>query len=203
MVNWTLGNPVVTKELRGRMRGARTYWLLFGYLFLLSLLFFFWYLGWWSSHSNAMQNGAASASFTAGRMFFKVLFYAQAVMIALITPALTAGAISVEREQRTFEMLRSTVLKPRSIVWGKLVSCHRFMSGARDVTSVRPLTGAELGSVFGRDHVVHVAITPGRLAEALMIDATRLSGLSGRADDGGKDGPAGGSRRGRTERIGE
>ena len=86
---------------------------------------------------------------------------------------------------------------------GSEEECHRFMSGARDVTSVRPLTGAELGSVFGRDHVVHVAITPGRLAEALMIDATRLSGLSGRADDGGKDGPAGGSRRGRTERIGE
>ena len=127
MVNWTLDNPVVTKELRGRMRGARTYWLLFGYLFLLSLLFFFWYLGWWSSHANAMQNGAASASFTAGRMFFKVLFYAQAVMIALITPALTAGAISVEREQRTFEMLRSTVLKPRSIVWGKLVSSVSFV----------------------------------------------------------------------------
>ncbi len=127
MVNWTLDNPVVTKELRGRMRGARTYWLLFGYLFLLSLLFFFWYLGWWSSHANAMQNGAASAGFTAGRMFFKVLFYAQAVMIALITPALTAGGISVEREQRTFEMLRSTVLKPRSIVWGKLVSSVSFV----------------------------------------------------------------------------
>ena len=127
MVNWTLDNPVVTKELRGRMRGARTYWLLFGYLFLLSLLFFFFYLGWWSSNSNAMQNGAGSAGFTAGRIFFKVLFYAQAVMIALITPALTAGAISVEREQRTFEMLRSTVLKPRSIVWGKLVSSVSFV----------------------------------------------------------------------------
>ncbi len=127
MLHWTLDNPVVTKELRGRMRGARTYWLLFGYLLLLSLLFFFWYLGWWSSHANAMQTGGASAAFTAGRMFFKVLFYAQAVMIALITPALTAGAISVEREQRTFEMLRSTVLKPRAIVWGKLTSSVSFV----------------------------------------------------------------------------
>jgi len=127
MLNWTLDNPVVTKELRGRMRGARTYWLLFGYLLLLSLIFFFWYLGWWSSHANAMQTGGASASFTAGRMFFKVLFYAQAVMIALITPAFTAGAISVEREQRTFEMLRSTILKPRSIVWGKLASSVSFV----------------------------------------------------------------------------
>ena len=55
-----------------------------------------------------------------GRTFFEILFYSQAVMIALITPALTAGAISIEREQRTFEMLRGTILRPRSIVWGKL-----------------------------------------------------------------------------------
>ncbi len=54
---WTLDNPVVTKELRGRMRGARTYWLLFGYLLLLSLILFFSYLGWWNSHSNAMEIG--------------------------------------------------------------------------------------------------------------------------------------------------
>ncbi len=124
---WALDNPVVTKELRGRMRGARTYWLLFGYLLLLSLILFFSYLGWWSSHTNAMDSGGASAGFTVGRTFFKILFYSQAVMIALITPALTAGAISIEREQRTFEMLRSTILRPHAIVWGKLASSVSFV----------------------------------------------------------------------------
>jgi len=124
---WALDNPVVTKELRGRMRGARTYWLLFGYLLLLSLILFFSYLGWWNSHSNAMDTGGATEGFTVGRMFFKILFYSQAVMIALITPALTAGAISIEREQRTFEMLRSTTLRPPSIVWGKLASSVSFV----------------------------------------------------------------------------
>ena len=128
MAQWTLDNPVITKELRGRMRGARTYWLLFGYLLLLSLILFFSYLGWWNSHSNAMDIGGASAGFTVGRTFFKTLFYSQAVMIALITPALTAGAISIEREQRTFEMLRGTILRPRSIVWGKLASSVAFVS---------------------------------------------------------------------------
>ena len=128
MAIWTLDNPVVTKELRGRMRGARTYWLLFGYLLLLSLILFFSYLGWWSSHSGAMESGASTAGFTVGRTFFKVLFYSQAVMIALITPALTAGAISIEREQRTFEMLRSTTLRPPSIVWGKLASSVSFVT---------------------------------------------------------------------------
>ncbi len=128
MPTWTLDNPVVTKELRGRMRGGRTYWLLFGYLLLLSLILFFSYLGWWNSHSNAMEAGGASAGFTVGRTFFKILFYSQAVMIALITPALTAGAISVEREQKTFEMLRGTILRPRAIVWGKLASSVSFVT---------------------------------------------------------------------------
>lgn len=153
MALWTLDNPVITKELRGRMRGARTYWLLFGYLLLLSLILFFSYLGWWNSHSNSMDIGGSSAGFTVGRTFFKTLFYSQAVMIALITPALTAGAISIEREQRTFEMLRGTILRPRSIVWGKLASSVSFV--ALLLTSSLPLLslcfllgGVSPGEVF-------------------------------------------------------
>ena len=57
--------------------------------------------------------------------------------------------------------------------------CRRFLSGARDITAVRPLPAAELGAVFGRDHAVHVVITPGRLAGVLVADTARLAGLSG------------------------
>ena len=46
------------------------------------------------------------------------------------------------------------------------------------VAVVTPLDRAALGAVFGRDHVVHVAIAPGRLAEAVRIEATRLAGVS-------------------------
>ena len=127
MLNALFDNPVVTKELRGRMRGSRTYWLLFGYVLLLSLILFFSYLAWWAQHSTEMQNGGSSAGFTVGRTFFKILFYSQAVMMALITPALTAGAISVEREQRTFELLRGSILRPGAIVWGKLASSVSFV----------------------------------------------------------------------------
>ena len=127
MLNALFDNPVVTKELRGRMRGAKTYWLLFGYVLLLSLILFFSYLGWWAQHSADVENGGSSAGFTVGRTFFKILFYSQAVMMALITPALTAGAISVEREQRTFELLRGSILRPGAIVWGKLASSVSFV----------------------------------------------------------------------------
>lgn len=68
--------------------------------------------------------------------------------------------------------------------------CHRFLSGARDITAVRPLTATELGAVFGRDHAVHVVIMPGRLAEALIADTARLAGLSAPGVADRKDGPA-------------
>lgn len=149
-----LDNPVVTKELRGRMRGSRTPWLLFGYLLLLSLILFFSYLGWWNSNAQTLQNGGGGeAGYTVGRLFFRIIFYSQAVMIALITPALTAGAISVEREQRTFELLRGTTLRPGSIVLGKLLSSVSFV--ALLLTSSLPLLslcfllgGVSPGEVF-------------------------------------------------------
>lgn len=57
----------------------------------------------------------------------------------------------------------------------------RFLSGAASAIPVlAPLPGAALGRVFGRDYVVHVAIAPGKLAESLLIEATRLAGLQAR-----------------------
>jgi uncharacterized protein len=55
----------------------------------------------------------------------------------------------------------------------------RLLSGAADGTAVMaPLAACVLGRAFGRDHVVHVAVAPGRLAESLLIEATRLEGLT-------------------------
>jgi hypothetical protein len=64
----------------------------------------------------------------------------------------------------------------------------RFLSGAGEgIDVLAPLSATALGRVFGRDHVVHVAIAPGRLAERLAIEARRLEGLRRRAA-GGKAG---------------
>nr|WP_308219939.1 DUF448 domain-containing protein [Roseomonas pecuniae] len=49
--------------------------------------------------------------------------------------------------------------------------------GSYGVPVVSVLAATELGAVFGRDHAVHVAIAPGRLAEAIMAEAGRLSGM--------------------------
>ena len=57
--------------------------------------------------------------------------------------------------------------------------CRRLLSGSHTVPVVRPLTASALGAVFGRDHVVHVAVAPGRLAAALTTEAARLAGMTG------------------------
>lgn len=51
--------------------------------------------------------------------------------------------------------------------------------GNRELPVYTPLTGAELGAVFGRERAVHVAVLPGRLAAALQVETARLAGFEG------------------------
>jgi len=51
--------------------------------------------------------------------------------------------------------------------------------GGRSVPLVAPLPAAVLGGIFGREHAVHVAVAPGRLAEAIATEAARLAGIAG------------------------
>ncbi len=54
----------------------------------------------------------------------------------------------------------------------------RFLAGWTErVPVIAPLTAQELGTVFGRDHAVHVAVSPGRLADSLLHEAARLAGV--------------------------
>ena len=53
----------------------------------------------------------------------------------------------------------------------------KLRSLATALPVVEQLTGAEVGAAFGREHVVHSALAPGRLATALVADAARLAGF--------------------------
>jgi predicted RNA-binding protein YlxR (DUF448 family)/ribosomal protein L30E len=61
---------------------------------------------------------------------------------------------------------------------------RKLLSGAA-VPVVAPLTAAELGVVFARDHVVHVAVAPGRLALAIVAETERLAGVRGEVPGNG------------------
>lgn len=59
------------------------------------------------------------------------------------------------------------------------------LMGSRKVPLIDVLTAKELGAVFGRDHAVHVAIAPGRIADMLVQEAGRLAAVSGIANGAG------------------
>jgi hypothetical protein len=63
---------------------------------------------------------------------------------------------------------------------GSLAERARLV-GKWETPVVSPLPAAALGAVFGRDHAVHVAVAPGRLAHAIAAEAERLAGFAARA----------------------
>lgn len=66
--------------------------------------------------------------------------------------------------------------------------------GGRPLPVLAPLAAAELGAVFGRARAVHVAVAPGRMAEALRAEAARLGGFAPEGDGVSRAGlPAGGA----------
>jgi ABC-2 type transport system permease protein len=57
-----------------------------------------------------------------GKVIFGLLVGMEMVMVSFVAPALTSGAISTERERQTYDLLRVTLLTPRSLIIGKYLS---------------------------------------------------------------------------------
>jgi len=118
--------PVLTKELRVRMRGARAFLIMLGYVVTLSL-FAVGYLFVTTAASGILSTGAMRATtpdvyIWLVRRLFATLAVAQLALVVALAPALTCGAITVEREQQTLEMLGLTLIPSRSVVVGKFLA---------------------------------------------------------------------------------
>ncbi|HEX3523755.1 MAG TPA: RNA-binding protein, partial [Stellaceae bacterium] len=65
---------------------------------------------------------------------------------------------------------------------------NKFRALRRDLPLATVLTSAEMGGVFGRDHVVNVALGGGRLSRRLLADAEKIAGFrSGAVVDRGAE----------------
>lgn len=117
-------NPVLTKELRVRMRGSRAYWIQFAYLGLLTLILLFNYASWQSGVGGSGVGSSTVAEL--GSNLFNYNIITQMFLVLFITPAITSGALTIENEQRTMDMLTMTRLPRHSIIVGKLLSAVSF-----------------------------------------------------------------------------
>ena len=153
--NRTWSNPIITSEMKIKMRGWRTALGIAAYLGVLLLIGFLYYLAFvepasWSSSVNARQE--------AGMRIYTALAVVQFGLILLITPAQTAGTISGEREKQTLDLLLSTKISSFGIVFGKLISSMSYIL-LLIITSI-PLFS--LVFLFG-------GITPGDMAQLFLF----------------------------------
>ncbi|KGR75234.1 ABC transporter permease [Ureibacillus manganicus] len=114
-------NPVLMKELKLRFRAFKSFSGLMFYLFLL----FIFVGGFLSVFTQFTGTGffRPSESF----IMFSVISVLQMALVMFITPGLTAGAISSERERQTLNILLTTTQSSTQIIIGKLLSSIAFL----------------------------------------------------------------------------
>ena len=154
---WTGIAAVGAKELRGRMRGRRAFVVVTVYLLLLGLFAFgiYQYLKQQSAQqpvfpggpfpfpgevidplrgrefpgggfSGAVSTGTALSA-TIGHALFGGLLMVETLLVLVLAPAFTSGAISLEREKQTLDLLVTTPLSTLGMVVGKLLSALTYV----------------------------------------------------------------------------
>lgn len=123
LLHWVRNNPILHKEMRGRMRGARSMIGITAFTALLGMVILVIY-GTMTSISGPLQLDALR---TLGRTIFFTVYGLELIVVCVVTPAQTAGTISHEKEQQTYDLLRTTLLSARDLVLGKLLAALSYI----------------------------------------------------------------------------
>lgn len=114
-------NPVFMKEIKLRFRNAKSFSALAFYLIALTLLIL--------AYLIVVTDFVGTGYFRPNESFvlFCCLTALQMGLVLFMTPALTAGAVSAEREKQTLSMLLTTTLTSPQIIVGKLLASIAFL----------------------------------------------------------------------------
>ena len=115
---YLLENPVLQRELLVNLRMLRAFVLLFAYVGLLGVVV---YAAWPSQQMLDLTRDQEDAI-----RLVNLFFLGQYVLLSLMVPSFAGGAITGEKERRTYEMLLASPMRPAAIVLGKLLAsmCH-------------------------------------------------------------------------------
>ena len=107
-------NAVLQRGLLANLRMLRGFVLLLFYNALLGLIVI---VAWPSDDRLDLTANPESAI-----RLVNLFFLGQYILASLMTPSFAAGAITLEKEHKTYEMLLASPMKPAAIVFGKLLS---------------------------------------------------------------------------------
>jgi ABC-type transport system involved in multi-copper enzyme maturation permease subunit len=119
-----LGNPVIGRELRVRVRVGRAYMLQAFYLAFLILIVALAYQAAIGDNPDLRNPVRVQEALVE---FYRIVMSMLVALIALIAPALTANAITLERERKTMDLLLATPLTARQLLVGKLLGSFAFI----------------------------------------------------------------------------
>ncbi len=139
-------NPVLQRELLVNLRMPRAFVLLFAYIALLGAVV---YVAW----PNQTRLDLSSNP-DASKRLINLFFLGQYVLMSLMAPSFAGGAITGEKERRTYEMLLASPMRPGAIVLGKLLAalCHLAVLVFASLPIVMlclPLGGVSIWEVVG------------------------------------------------------
>ena len=117
-------NPMVGKELRQRMREKRGWVLPSVYLLVLGGVIA---LAYYFTVAQEQRYGRDIQGAEIGVTIFAVVTFTQLTLLLLLAPVFSAGAITIEKEQRTLSGLLTSLLTIWQIWWGKFVSSLLFL----------------------------------------------------------------------------
>ncbi|MGG1661241.1 ABC transporter permease [Brevibacillus sp. NRS-1366] len=109
-------NPILIKEMRERFRSKKTVCILAIYLLIMGGI----PLGF------LLMDPIKAAALGENRNLFLLSAGIHYAMVCFVAPALTAGAISGERERQTLHILLTTQLSTRTIILSKLITSLAF-----------------------------------------------------------------------------
>jgi len=162
-------NPVLSRELRQRMRGPRAGIVITLYLTILSLIVWTLYEG--VTRVEQSFSGPEPEQIAGlGRSVFQTLLFCVLLLVCFIVPGQTAGAIAGERERQTLVPLQVTLLRSRSILIGKLLASLAFVLLL--IVATLPLVGVAF--ILGGVEVAEVL----RATAMLVVIAAFLACLS-------------------------
>lgn len=110
-------NPILLREVRGTMRVAQAFWLLAGFIALISgptLLVY-------SSEFINSPTGNGQQS-DLGQTIFLILVMAAIFALMFIPTVKAAASIAGERERKTFDLLLTSQLPASTIIFGKTLA---------------------------------------------------------------------------------
>jgi ABC-type transport system involved in multi-copper enzyme maturation permease subunit len=136
-------NPVLRRELLTALRSNKAFILHFVFLLGLGLVV---YLAW--------PPGQVSTAADLARKLFHTFGQSELVLLAMLAPAFSASAMTIEKERRCMDLLLTSPIHPRTILMGKYLSAVLYLlllvlSTAPLVSVIMWLPGLSPGEITG------------------------------------------------------